>query len=404
MDLRLTALDRYLGITLAVESAFHWAGSIGLILAISLSVFLVRYLHLSFVILTSIIWLAILIFLSISMITRIIVGQEILVYYHHQIAVIAGTVAVVSLQRQPLLPYLDVTVLGLGIFLACGRIGCLLVGCCYGRPSQFGITYGSRHAALGFPTYYTGVRLFPVQAVEAFWALGIVASGTSTILRGSSPGSVLAAWVLLYGTGRFCWELLRGDPDRPYLLGFSEAQWTSFVLGCLIVWAEFAGHVPFRLWHVAIAGFIPAIMLALAIQRFLYRSSTYWLSHPKHIREIADAIGFVIDSAERTDVQPEQPSPICVARTSLGVQISRSEIRSPQEVRSHYALSSYRGTMTEASAREVAKVICVLRHSSATFELIPGNSGIFHVLVIGVVHQSMPRSKLGTDCRAPSIT
>ena len=46
---------------------------------------------------------------------------------------VAGTAA--RSARRPS-PYLDATALGLGAFLACGRVGCTLAGCCHGRPAS----------------------------------------------------------------------------------------------------------------------------------------------------------------------------------------------------------------------------------------------------------------------------
>ena len=54
-----------------------------------------------------------------------------------------GTLEATLAQSQalelPVLPYLDLTCLGLGIFLVCGRQGCLMVGCCHGKPCGWGI-------------------------------------------------------------------------------------------------------------------------------------------------------------------------------------------------------------------------------------------------------------------------
>jgi prolipoprotein diacylglyceryltransferase len=42
-------------------------------------------------------------------------------------------------EHEPIIPYLDVTILVIGIFLVCGRIGCLMVGCCHGKPHRWGV-------------------------------------------------------------------------------------------------------------------------------------------------------------------------------------------------------------------------------------------------------------------------
>src|SRR5215510_14057762 len=78
-----------------------------------------------------------LIFFGLAMATKIITGEEQLIYYHHEIAIMAAVALLVWILGQPVLPYLDVTILGIGLFLVFGRIGCLMVGCCHGRPHRW---------------------------------------------------------------------------------------------------------------------------------------------------------------------------------------------------------------------------------------------------------------------------
>src|SRR5947209_17657694 len=111
--------------------SFQVCGYTGLALAILLSMSLVIYQHLSPLVMLGIILAGVLTFFAQAIITKIILGEEDLVYYRHEIAVMAVAALLLWLLRQPILPYLDATLLGIGIFLACGRIGCLMVGFCY---------------------------------------------------------------------------------------------------------------------------------------------------------------------------------------------------------------------------------------------------------------------------------
>ena len=61
-----------------------------------------------------------------------------LVAYHHQVAVLAMTTVTLLLAGARVPGYLDSVAIGLGVFLAFGRIGCLMVGCCHGRPAAVG--------------------------------------------------------------------------------------------------------------------------------------------------------------------------------------------------------------------------------------------------------------------------
>lgn len=107
---------------------------------------------------------AVIIFLGMVMATKIITGEERLSYCDHEIVIMVVAALFLWLTHQPILFYLDITILGIGTFLFCGRIGCLMVGCCHGRPYHWGVCYRPEHAAVGFPPYYVGVRLFPIQA------------------------------------------------------------------------------------------------------------------------------------------------------------------------------------------------------------------------------------------------
>jgi hypothetical protein len=138
---------------------------------------LVTYLGLSPLVLVWLVLTAVLTFLALAMVTKIITGEENLIYYHHEIAVMVVAACLLNLLYQPVLPYLDITILGLGTFLAFGRVGCLMVGCCHGRPHGRGVCYRAEHAAAGFTPYLVGVRLFPIQAVESVWVFSIVVVG-----------------------------------------------------------------------------------------------------------------------------------------------------------------------------------------------------------------------------------
>ncbi|MGO9165356.1 MAG: prolipoprotein diacylglyceryl transferase [Candidatus Sulfotelmatobacter sp.] len=324
---------------------------------------------------------AIAIFLALVMATKIVAGEERIIYYHHEIAVAAGTTLFLRLLHQPVLPYLDITVLGIGLFLACGRIGCLLVGCCHGRPFRWGVRYSEHHANAGFTPHYVGIPLFPVQAVESLWALGIVAVGTLMVIRGDAPGSALTLYVIVYGFGRFCFEFLRGDPERPYFLGFSEAQWISIILMSAIVYGEATHALPLTRLHVAITVSVVVTMIGVAVHRRLRRTPTHLLLRPQHVREIVGALRSARTTPAETDAAFHEVSRIHVGTTSLGVQISGSVIPDRGTCISHYALSCRNRTMTPDFARAVANLICVLSHSNCDLQLVQGNRGVFHLLV-----------------------
>jgi hypothetical protein len=362
---------------------FQLCGYTGFALGLLQSMILVRYLGLSPWTQLGITGVIILTFYVLMMATKILAGREIIIYYHHEIAVVATTVLFLRILRQPALPYLDVTVLGIGLFLACGRLGCLMVGCCHGRPCRWGVTYSNDHAREGFPDYLVGVRLFPIQAVESVFALGLVASGIGVIMKGWSPGTAFGLYVLCYAIGRFCFEFVRGDAARPYIWGFSEAQWTSLLAAISESLAEYAGLLPHYRWHQAVPLLLLCAMVTVKVWRDR-RQAFHWI-HPQHIREIAEAIqlaeGDLSPAGQRLALSfaPES-NVIHIAQTSLGLRISGGGLsRGTQHVR-YYCLSHANGPLPAASAFRVGTLIGHLRHSCRPFELVPGQAGVFHAI------------------------
>src|SRR5260370_37516969 len=351
---------------------FQVCGYTGLILAILLAMTLVIHEHLSPFVMLGIILAAMLTFLAQAFITKIIIGEEDLVYYRHEIAVLSVSALFLWLMHQPILPYLDATLLGVGIFLTCGRIGCLMVGCCHGRPHSWGVCYRQEHADAGFEPYYVGVRLFPSQAIESLWVFCIVLVGSLLVLSNHQRGTALTWYVVTYDVGRFLFEFMRGDVDRPYFGGFSEAQWISIILMCTLVCAEVFGILPLQVWHLAATGYVGVAMIGVAIKRHFRKIPVHQVLHPYHINEVAEILQR-ITSVLPTDIRVE-----C---TSLGIQLSCSLIRTEVGSLYHYALSRQNGDMTEKMARIATKLIVQLKHPLSSREHIRGNQGEFHLLV-----------------------
>jgi hypothetical protein len=346
--------------------SFHVCGLTGLGLAVALTSALVLHLALSLPTLALLLASSVAAFVGLAIAVKVATGIETLIYYYHELTVVAAAAAVLKLMGQPLPAYLDITILGLGTFLFCGRIGCLMVGCCHGKPSTLGPCYGPEHAKAGFPSYLVGVRLFPVQLVESLWVMGTVLIGAQLAFAGDRPGEAFTWYVIAYDLGRFNFEFLRGDPDRRYLAGFSEAQYVSLGLTLAVVAAEAAGLLPLHRWHVA----APALQLAVMAACWCSRSLTSRVMRPRHVGELAEAL---------SRLQSEDGSRVVV--TTAGIHISASRIESGQRHINYYAISSASPRWTYRTARALGRVVLRLRHPMARAELIVGHNGVYHLLV-----------------------
>lgn len=117
---------------------------------------------------------------------------------------------------------------------ALGRVGCALVGCCYGRESRMGIGVCYTHS-LYAPN---GVLLIPVQIFEALADLVIFGVLVYRLLKKTEDyekSGIFEWYVAIYACVRFGLEFLRGDIVRGHLGWFSTSQWISIILLLWIV-------------------------------------------------------------------------------------------------------------------------------------------------------------------------
>lgn len=343
-------------------SAFHYCGIIGVIAAVILAETLVVRRGGSAPIMSAVVIASILTFVALVMGQKIVTGEERIIYYHHEIGVMVVAWLLVTLLGAPPLLYLDATLLGIGAFLACGRVGCTMVGCCHGKPHRLGVLYRPEHAEHGFAPYYVGIRLFPVQLIESLLVAFATLSGAWLVWRGDPLGSGLAWYVVFYDSMRFALEYIRGDHDRPYYGGFSQAQWISSILLMLVVLGEWRGLLPWHAWHAAIGAVMVTVMLVQSIVRPFVRSERERLLHPHHVREVAEALAVARGGDS-----------ISVGETSRGVLISAGV--------QHYSLSTRGAPMSEEAATIVASLVRQLMHISTPTELRKGGHGVYHLVV-----------------------
>ena len=309
-------------------------------------------------------------FFILAMFSKILTGKEQLIYYHQKIAILTATAIALWFVAVPILPYLDIMTLGIGTFMVCGRFGCFMMGCCHGRPNRFGVCYQHEHVCEGFTKYYQGIRLLPIQLIESFWVLTIVIIGILMIMNNNAPGSVFSWYIICYAVGRFCFEFMRGDPDRGYLFGLSEAQWISGLLMLFVVILEQKNIIPENLWHWHVTGIVFFVMMFVIFSERYSTVSKYKIYRPRHVKEIANILS-------SNNLQPTDKT----KTTSLGIQVSSGVINDNGRAIQHYAISCLDGAMSDAVATLFAKLIMQLKHPGKDHEIIKGGNGVIHILV-----------------------
>ena len=205
-------------------------------------------------------------------------GHERIVFYEKTLFVLGATALALQLAGRAPGRGLDLSALGIGVFLIFGRCGCYTVACCYGCPARRGVSYGEEHARAGFPRWLLGRSLLPLQLIDA--GLSAVAVTAALIIwsADSPPGHAAAVYLVVYGLGRFVEERFRFDAARPRWCGASEAQWTAL----LIAWGVVL-LVGTHWWTIANAAILSAaFVIVVATPR---RLTDAW-----HVAELADKL------------------------------------------------------------------------------------------------------------------
>jgi phosphatidylglycerol:prolipoprotein diacylglycerol transferase len=132
----------------------------------------------------------------------------------------------------PLWTTTDVFAPGIALGHVVGRMGCLLAGCCFGKPTSvaWAITFTDPAAAANVGTPL-GIPLHPTQLYEAGAELLILGFLLLWERRGRGfPGRTFWSYMLLYGVSRFVIEFYRGDSRGMVFDALSTSQFVSVIL------------------------------------------------------------------------------------------------------------------------------------------------------------------------------
>jgi len=107
---------------------------------------------------------------------------------------------------------------------AFGRIGCFLVGCCYGIESEtFGIAFKNSIVAPN------NIPLIPVQLIESTFVFMLSFLLIILIAKKCNYIVVIATYIYSYSIFRFIIEFYRGDTYRTFIGTLSISQFLSII-------------------------------------------------------------------------------------------------------------------------------------------------------------------------------
>jgi phosphatidylglycerol:prolipoprotein diacylglycerol transferase len=141
----------------------------------------------------------------------------------------------------------DIMAPSLGLGLIFTRVGCLLSGCCYGKPTDmpWGLVFppdcpaGAAAAATARDMGVDHVAHHPTQVYSSIKGLAIFVTLMALQPKLQKRGSTFGLFLMLYGTGRFTIDFFRYyEPNARVLMGLSFNQIISiglFIIGLVFL-------------------------------------------------------------------------------------------------------------------------------------------------------------------------
>jgi phosphatidylglycerol:prolipoprotein diacylglycerol transferase len=154
------------------------------------------------------------------------------VFYGGLIAALAVGLLLVKRYKLPVWKTGDLIAPGIALGHVIGRLGCLLAGCCFGRPTTmpWAITFHDPLAGLNVGTPLD-VPLHPTQLYDAGAELIILVALLATEKKGRPfAGRTFWLYMLLYAITRYIVEIYRGDDRGIFFSTFSTSQLVSLAI------------------------------------------------------------------------------------------------------------------------------------------------------------------------------
>lgn len=165
-----------------------------------------------------------------------------LVFYGGLIGAIAAAMTYLKLKKLSVWKMADILAPSIALGYAFGRIGCLMNGCCYGRPCDlpWAIHFPADHAT-------HGVGVHPTEIYDSLLNLGFYGFLAWLYRRRKFDGQVFAIYLIGYALLRSFVEYFRGDYPIYYGGWATPAQLVSvgiLAVGLLLLFLLRRTHLP----------------------------------------------------------------------------------------------------------------------------------------------------------------
>ncbi|MCR4960807.1 MAG: prolipoprotein diacylglyceryl transferase [Lachnospiraceae bacterium] len=148
------------------------------------------------------------------------------VFYGGLFGGIAGILLSVKLFKLDGKEQLDLFAPTLALIHGFMRIGCALVGCCYGKACEGPLSVHYSHSAYA----PKDVGLIPIQHIECVFVFALFVVLAVLTFKDGCKGKLIHIYLLAYAPARFIFEFMRGDSARGSFLGLSTSQWIGIII------------------------------------------------------------------------------------------------------------------------------------------------------------------------------
>ena len=141
-----------------------------------------------------------------------------LVFYGGLIGASLLTLVYMLYKKLPVFKFGDVLAPSIALGYFFGRFGCLMNGCCYGRPTD--VPWAIRFPGVPDEHETKGVPVHPTQIYESLLSIGLYAGLAWLYRRKRFDGQIFAIYLMCYAVLRSIVEVFRGDYRSYYFGGY----------------------------------------------------------------------------------------------------------------------------------------------------------------------------------------